>query len=112
MAATGKALVFAGIQIAGSATTYYTATNVQARLDKCTVTNNDTGALTFSIYLVPAAGTAGATNVVILSRSINAGETYTCPEVVGQWLNAGQFLAAIASSATKLTLRVSGIEVT
>lgn len=111
MAAVGKAFSF-GQQIAASATTYYTATNLQARIDKCTVTNNDTGALTFSVYLVPSAGTAGATNVVILTRSINANETYTCPEVVGQWLNNGQFLAALASSASKLTLRVSGIEVT
>lgn len=111
MAAVGKALAF-NQQIAAAATTYYTATNVTARLDKCTVVNNDTVARTFSIYLVPSAGTAGVTNNVIATRSINVGETYTCPEVVGHWLNNGQFLAAIADVAAKLTLRVSGIEVT
>lgn len=112
MAANGKALVFAGVQIAASATTYYTATNVQARLDKCTVTNNDTVARLFSIYLVPSGGTAGVTNVTLLNRTINAGECYTCPEIVGHWLNNGQFLAAICDAASKCTLRVSGIEVT
>lgn len=112
MAALGKALSF-GSQIAGSATTYYTAgTGVQTRIDKCTVTNSDSTAYTFSIYLVPSGGSAGATNQIIATRSVNAGETYTCPEIVGQWLNSGQFLAAVASTAAKLTLRVSGIEVT
>lgn len=110
MPATGKALSF-GSQIAAAATTYFTA-GVQTRLDKCTVTNEDSAAWTFSIYLVPSGGAAGVTNQIIATRYINAGETYTCPEIVGQWLNAGQFLAAIASSASKLTLRVSGVEVT
>lgn len=112
MAAIGKALSF-GSQISDSATTYYTAgTGVQTRLDKCTVTNEDSAARTFSIYLVPSGGSAGVTNQIIATRSVNVGETYTCPEIVGQWLNTGQFLQAIASSASKLTLRVSGIEVT
>lgn len=111
MAAVGKALVN-GVQIAGSATTYYTATNVQTRLDKCTVCNTTAGALTFSIYKVSSGGSAGATNTLISTRSINAGETYTCPEVVGHWINSGGFLAAIASSAASLALSVSGIEVT
>lgn len=111
MAAVGKALSF-GSQIAASATTYYTATNVAARIDKCTVSNTGAAARTFSIYLVPSAGAAGVTNQIIVTRSINIGETYTCPEIVGHWLNAGQFLAAIASTASELTLRVSGIEVT
>lgn len=111
MAATGKALV-EGVQISNSATTYYTSTNVQTRIDKCTVCNTTAGALTFSIYKVASAGSAGATNTLISTRSINAGETYTCPEVVGHWLNSGDFLAAIASAATSLTLQASGIQVT
>lgn len=111
MAAIGKALV-SGSQISNSATTYYTATNVQSRLDKCTVCNNTAGAVTFDMWLVPSGGSSGASNQVIQDRSVNAGETYTCPEIVGQWLNAGQFVVAQASAATSLTLRISGIEVT
>lgn len=110
MAAVGKALVN-GSQIAGSNTTYYTA-GTQTRLDKCTVTNTTGGAVSFDLHLVPDGGSADATNQVIVDHNVNDGETYTCPEVVGQWLNKGQFLVAGASSATSLTLRVSGIEVT
>jgi hypothetical protein len=40
------------------------------------------------------------------------GETYLCPELVGQELDAGAFISTIASNATALTLRVSGREIT
>lgn len=111
MAAVGKVFT-QGTQLTGSAATYYTATNVQARIDKCTVTNPQAAAETVTIYLLPTGGTAGVANVVISARSVNAGETYTCPEVVGQWLNAGGFIQALSSTAAKISLRISGIEVT
>lgn len=111
MAATGKRLV-PGSQIAGSNTTYYTATNLRARIDKCTVCNNTAGAVTFDLFLVPSAGSAGVTNQIIQDKSVGAGETYTCPEAVGHWIESGGFISAGASAATSLTLMVSGIEAT
>lgn len=112
MAAIGKALQ-TGSQINNAAiTTYYTATNLQARIDKCTVLNTSGSAATFDLYLVPVGGTAGVTNQVIKTHSVNVNETYTCPEIVGHWLNSGGFVQAQASAATALTLRISGIEVT
>jgi hypothetical protein len=39
------------------------------------------------------------------------GETYLCPELVGQALEPGGFISTIASAATALTLRVSGREI-
>ena len=98
-------------QIANSATTYYTATNLRARIDKCTVCNTTAGAINLTIYKVPSGGSASATNTLISARSIAAGETYTCPEVVGHWLEAGGFISALASAATSLSLEMSGIEV-
>lgn len=109
MATNGKRLV-PGSQIAAANTTYYTATNIRARIDKCTVCNNSGGAVTFDLYLVPTGGTAGVTNQIIKTKSVADKETYTCPEAVGHWLESGGFISAGASAATSLTLVVSGIE--
>lgn len=111
MSVTGSRLV-SGSQIAGSNTTYYTATNVRARIDKCTATNTTAGAVTFNLYLVPSGGSAGVTNQIIDTQSVAAHSDYTCPEVVGHWIEKGGFLSAGASAATSITLVVSGIEVT
>ena len=88
-------------------TTDYTSTNVVTVFDKHTVTNTTGSAITYSVNLVPNAGSAGPTNLIIDGRSILPGETYPCPEIVGQILNAGDFLSHIAS-ATGLTVRSSG----
>lgn len=112
MAAIGKVFV-QGTLLTASAATYYTAgTGVQARIDKCTVSNPTATARTFTLYLIPSGGSAADATTVIKDRGVNAGETYTCPEVVGQWLNAGGFVQALASAATALSLRMSGVEVT
>ncbi len=93
-------------------TTQYTATNVRAIIDKATVTNTDTVARTFSVNLVTSGGSAGNSNLVIDTRTVQPDETYLCPELVGQVLAPGGFISTIASNATSLTLRVSGREIT
>lgn len=111
MAATGKPLG-TNAQIANSATTYYTATNVRTRIDKLTLCNTTAGAITVTIYKITAAGSASATNTVLSAKSVGAGETYTCPELVGHWLNQGDFIQALASSAASVSIAISGVEVT
>jgi len=93
-------------------TTQYTATSVKAIIDKATVTNTDTVNRTFSVNLVTSGGSAGNSNLVIDDRTVVPGETYLCQELVGQALESGSFISTIASSATALTLRVSGREIT
>lgn len=109
MAITPKRMV-SGSQIAATATTYYTATNVKARIDSCALTNTTGGAITVTMYLVPSGGTADATNTVLSAYSVAAGQTYVPPGVVGQWLEEGGTLQALASSATSVTLVASGVE--
>jgi hypothetical protein len=99
-------------QMEASQTTQYTATSVRAIIDKATVTNTDTVARTFSVNLVTSGGSAGASNLVIDTRTVQPDETYLCPELVGQVLAPGGFISTIASAATALTLRVSGREIT
>ncbi len=90
--------------------TQYTATNVKALIDKCTVTNVAEGAVTFSLNLITT-GTAGDSNLIIKSLSVAAGQTYLCPEVVGHILESGGSISTIASANNALVFRVSGREV-
>jgi hypothetical protein len=67
---------------------------------------------TFSVNLVTSGGSPSNSNLVIDDRTVVPGETYLCPELVGQSLESGGFISTIASAATALTLRVSGREIT
>ena len=99
-------------QAENTQTTQYTATNVKAIIDKFTVTNTSANNVTFSCNLVTTGGTAGASNLIVDSRSLVPDETYTCPELVGQALDVGGFISTIAGAATSLTIRASGREIT
>lgn len=94
-----------------SQTTQYTATGVTAIIDKFTATNYDTVARTLSVNLVSSGGSAGNSNLIVKTRTLMAGETYTFPEIVGQVLGSGDFISTIASSATTINIRASGREV-
>lgn len=111
MAVTPKVLIPAK-QAESAQTTQYTADAVKAIIDKFTVTNTSAGNVTISVNLVDFGGVAGADNLVIDARTIAPDETYTCPELVGQVLEAAQFISTLASAATSLTIRCSGREIT
>ena len=98
-------------QAESSQTAQYTATGVKAIIDKFTVTNTSAGSVNFSVNLINASGSAGDSNLIIKTRAIAVRETYTCPELVGQVLEAGQFISTLASAATSLTIRASGREI-
>ena len=98
-------------QAENAQTAQYTATGVKAIIDKFTVTNTSAGNVSFSVNLVTLGGTSGASNLILDARAIAPSETYTCPELVGQTLDAGGFISTLASAATSLTIRSSGREI-
>ena len=110
MAVTARVLV-PPKQLENAQTAQYTATNVRAIIDKATVTNTSASNVTLSVNLVTVSGSAGASNLIIDNRTIVPDETYLCPELVGQGLEAGGFISTIAGAATSLTMRVSGREI-
>jgi hypothetical protein len=110
MAVTARVLV-PPKQLENTQTAQYTATNVRAIIDKATVTNTSASNVTLSVNLVTVSGSAGASNLIIDNRTIVPDETYLCPELVGQVLEAGGFISTIAGAATSLTMRVSGREI-
>jgi hypothetical protein len=110
MAVTLKVLV-PPKQLENAQTSQYTATNVRAIIDKATITNTSANNVTVSVNLVTVSGSAGASNLIIDTRTIVPDECYLCPELVGQVLEAGGFISTIAGTASALTMRVSGREV-
>lgn len=92
--------------------TQYTATGVTAIIDKFTATNYSAVAATISVNLVTSADTAGNQNLIVKTKTLQASETYTFPELVGHVLAPGGFISTIAGTATAINIRASGREVT
>jgi hypothetical protein len=93
-------------------TTQYTATGVNAIIDKFTATNISATAATISVNLVTSAGSAGNNNLITKTKTLQAAEVYTFPELVGQVLGVSDFISTIAGTASAINIRVSGREVT
>jgi hypothetical protein len=93
-------------------TTMYTATGVTAIIDKFTATNYSAAAATISVNLVTAGGTASNDDLIVKTKTLQASETYTFPELVGHVLNPGGFISTIAGTASAINIRVSGRVVT
>lgn len=111
MSVQAKVLV-PGKTVENVQTTQYTAANVTTIIDKFTVTNYSASAATISVNLVTSTGTAGNINLITKTKSLQASEVYTFPELVGQVLGNGDFISTIAGTASAINMRVSGREIT
>jgi len=92
--------------------TQYTANGVTTIIDKFTATNYSAAAATISVNLVTVAGSASNDNLSVQTKTLQAGETYTFPEIVGQTLSPGGFISTIAGTASAINIRSNGREVT
>jgi len=111
MTVTAKALVPAKF-MSDTLSTEYGATSLRAIVDKSTVTNTGSANCAFSAHVVPVGGTPDTSNVFVRARVVVPGETYMCPELVGQYLDPGTSLVFGADLTSTLNLRVSGREIT
>ena len=111
MTVTVKVLVPAKLVVAAT-TKQSTANGVTAIIDKFTATNYSAVAATISVYLVTVSGSEGDLNLITKTKTLQASEVYTFPELVGQVLGIGDFISTIAGTATAINMRVSGREVT
>jgi hypothetical protein len=93
-------------------TTQYTSSGVTTIIDKFTATNYSAAAATLSVNLITAAGSAGNDNLIVKTKTLQAGETYTFPEIVGQVLSPSAFISTIAGTASAINIRASGRQVT
>ena len=93
-------------------TTQYTSTGVITVPDKFTATNYSTAVASLSVNLVTSLDTAGNQNLVVKTKALQPGETYTFPEIVGHYLAAGDFISTLASAANAISIRASGRTIT
>lgn len=111
MTVTAKAL-FNPLQAAAANTSQYAApAGTRTIIDKFTGTNTTGAVATLTINLVASGGAASASNTVVSAKTLQAGEAYTFPEVVGHVLNPGDFISTLAGTAAAITIRSSGREV-
>lgn len=103
--------IIPALQAENSQITQYTANNCRCIIDKFTATNTTANNVSLSVNLVPVSGGASDSNLIVDTRMIAPGETYTFPELVGQVLDAGSFISTLASAAASLTIRASGREI-
>lgn len=112
MTVTAKPL-FEALQATNAETTQYTApVGTRTIIDKMTGTNTTGAAATLTLKLVASGGAAGASNTIVSAKTLQPGESYTFPEVVGHVLNPGDFISTLAGTAAAITIRASGREVT
>lgn len=89
----------------------YFADNVKTIIDKFTVTNTSAANVVFSCNLIASGGSAGDSNLVLDAQTILPGETYLCPELVGQTLEASGIISTLCDTASALTISASGREI-
>lgn len=92
-------------------TTQYTAPTDFTVIDKFTVTNTSSSTVLFSCNLPAETTAVGDENLLIDNRPIVTGETYTCPELVGQVLEKGGYISTLAGADSSLTISASGREI-
>jgi hypothetical protein len=110
MSVVAKPLFTAAYASNAQTTVYTVPTSVRTIIDKCGAYNGTGIAATLAINLIPYAGSAGASNLV-MTKSIAPGEAYVFPEVVGHVLEAGAAISVLAGTASAIVLRISGREV-
>jgi hypothetical protein len=112
MTTTVKVLIPAKNAENSQTTQYTVSSGVTTIIDKFTATNYSASAASLSVNLVTAAGTAGNSNLITKTKTLQPGEVYTFPEIVGQALSANDFISTLASAATSINIRSSGRELT
>lgn len=93
-------------------TAQYQPTGAKGKIMQVAVSNQDTATRSFSIHIVPSAGTAGNSNRFIKDKVLQPGETYGCPEIVGMIVDSGGSITTIASAANAINMQIAGAEIT
>ena len=106
-----KNLLSASAELTASAATYYTSTNCKTLVTKVTIQNNGAAIRTVTFYLIKTGGAAGDTNKIVNGMSLGIGETVDITALMGQILENGDFIQALADSANDVALFMSGIQI-
>ena len=96
-------------QLTAGAASYYSApANTGAEIQAATATNVTGTARTVTVYLVASGGAAGATNIVVQTRTVPANSAVQLWELIGQKVPTGASIWALADAATAVNLTIGG----
>lgn len=109
MSTTAKCLLEAKYAEDSQTTQYTCPSGTKALIDKFVAYSASGTSL--AVNIVGSGGAAGASNKIV-EKTLSAGETYTFPEIVGQGLNAGDFISTLAGAASSVVIRITGRETT
>ena len=110
--ATPLELINAQITGALAAIPYTAPTGTRTRITAAAIINTEAATpYTVDVHKIPSGDSGDATNKIINTRTIAAKESYPCPELIGQVLEPGDKLDAVASTTLKLNFIVSGVEI-
>ncbi len=102
--------IITGQYIPNTTTTLYTVNSGETVLvNHATIFNADNASSqTLTLYVVPTGDSPGDENALVKNLSIASERTDILEELNGHILNAGTTIQAIASTASKLSIQVSG----
>ena len=106
--AVTSAVLIAAKTAENAQTTQYTSTGVTTIIDKFTATNYSSLPASLSVNLVTNADVAGSSNLIVKTKTLQVGETYTFPEITNFILGSGDFISTLASAAASINIRSSG----
>lgn len=90
---------------------YVSPSSTTTIIDKFTATNFSSGMVNVSVNLGAVSEATGNSNLIVKTRTLQPGETYTFPEIVGHILPSGGYVSTLASAAAAVNLRASGREI-
>lgn len=95
--------------VSDSAETLVTTVSGQRKVvTAATFYNSDTSAVSLTLYRFASGGTAGATNI-IATKTIPAGASWVCRELINTVVQNGQVIQGVAGTAAKINAHISGI---
>lgn len=105
---------FVGGEVLGtSASTGYTApTGIISVVGKASFTNTSSGEVAITVYVVPSGQSASDTYIIADAKVLQIRQTWSCPDIEGQVINAGGTIQYFCNTASAVTAIISGVEIT
>lgn len=98
-------------QLTNSAAGLYTSpAGVWTQIVSLTCQNTDVTSHQVTFYLVPAAGSAGSTNVITNAQALSPKQSWNDPFVYGKVLNPGDALWGLADTGAVVNVFAAGVQ--
>lgn len=90
---------------------YTAAPSGMSKITQISVTNTDSSAQSFSLYITPGIAAPASYEEVIKSKVLAPNETWMCYPLYSTIIKASSSIQAVASIADKLVITSSGLDI-